>query len=81
LQWRDKNDWRERKNGRMAAIGELASGIAHEIRNPLAIISTSAQYLQGKLVPSDPKREFTKVIKTSPISCLKCLLPTIKLLT
>ncbi len=30
---------------RMAGIGELASGIAHEIRNPLANISASANYL------------------------------------
>jgi len=47
---------------KMAAIGELASGIAHEIRNPLAIMAISAQYLQEKLTPYDPKREFTEVI-------------------
>lgn len=50
------------QSAKMAVIGELASGIAHEIRNPLAIMATSAQYLQGKLAPHDSKREFTKVI-------------------
>jgi len=50
------------QSAKMAAIGELASGIAHEIRNPLAIMATSAQYLQGKLAPHDSKREFTEVI-------------------
>jgi len=50
------------QSAKMAAIGELASGIAHEIRNPLAIMATSAQYLQEKLAPFDPKRDFTKLI-------------------
>lgn len=31
---------------RLATIGELASGIAHEIRNPMAIIKTISQTLQ-----------------------------------
>ncbi|REJ75771.1 MAG: PAS domain S-box protein [Acidobacteria bacterium] len=33
--------------GRMAAVGELAAGLAHEIGNPLAAISGSVQMLQG----------------------------------
>jgi two-component system sensor histidine kinase PilS (NtrC family) len=33
----------------MASIGELASGIAHEIRNPLASISGSVELLKNQL--------------------------------
>ncbi len=35
-----------RRSERLAAVGELASSIAHEIRNPLAAISGSIQILQ-----------------------------------
>jgi len=31
---------------RLAGIGELAAGVAHEIRNPIAIIKSTAQYCQ-----------------------------------
>lgn len=39
---------------KLAGIGQLAAGIAHEIRNPLAIIATSAYYL-GEIMPKDQK--------------------------
>ncbi|UCH92473.1 MAG: hypothetical protein JSV88_19545 [Candidatus Aminicenantes bacterium] len=38
-----------RKKERFALIGEMAAGIAHEIRNPLASISGSVQFLRKEL--------------------------------
>ena len=46
---------RVRQSEKMAAIGQLATGIAHEIRNPLAGISGSIQLLQ--LGESDKAQE------------------------
>lgn len=51
-------DLTERKNAeqillkytRLGAIGEMAAGLAHEIRNPLSGIGLSAQYLKKKMV-------------------------------
>nr|WP_320114576.1 ATP-binding protein [uncultured Desulfuromonas sp.] len=38
-----------RRKDRLAALGEMAAGLAHEIRNPLGIIASSAQLLQSQL--------------------------------
>lgn len=38
-----------KKKDRLAAIGELSAGMAHEIRNPLAALSGSLQVLKGNL--------------------------------
>ena len=38
-----------RRQERLATVGSLAAGIAHEIRNPLASLSGSIQMLQGEL--------------------------------
>ncbi len=40
---------RIRESDRMAAVGELAASIAHEIRNPLASIRGSVEILAGEL--------------------------------
>jgi len=36
---------------RLAALGAMAAGLAHEIRNPLAGIKGAAQFLQGEDIP------------------------------
>ena len=41
-----KLEWELRLKDRMAAVGELSAGIAHEIRNPLAAIAGSVQVLK-----------------------------------
>lgn len=47
-----------RRMDRMASLGVLASGIAHEIRNPLAGIKTVAQTLEEEIDPGDHRREY-----------------------
>jgi signal transduction histidine kinase len=48
---------------RMASIGELASGIAHEIRNPLAGIQGAIQILAEGFLEDDPRRGVTDEIQ------------------
>lgn len=47
---------------RVASLGVLASGIAHEIRNPLAGIKTMAQTLEEEIEADDSRREYTSRI-------------------
>jgi signal transduction histidine kinase len=42
---------------RLASLGEMAAGIAHEIKNPLAGIYGAAQILSREFSEGDPKRE------------------------
>jgi len=48
---------------RMASIGELASGIAHEIRNPLAGIQGAIQILSEGFPKQDPRTQVTDEIQ------------------
>ncbi len=49
---------------RLSSIGHLASGIAHEIRNPLNFINLSIDHLQSQFPPDDPRsrKEFSELV-------------------
>ncbi|OGW28508.1 MAG: hypothetical protein A2X56_01545 [Nitrospirae bacterium GWC2_57_13] len=53
-----------RRQDRLATVGSLAAGIAHEIRNPLASLSGSIQVLQAELdVQGDNRRLMDIVLR------------------
>jgi signal transduction histidine kinase len=51
-----------KEKDRLAALGEMAAGLAHEIRNPLGSIKASAQYLTETSAPPEDGGEFLDII-------------------
>lgn len=53
---------RLRRQDRLVALGEMAAGMAHEIRNPLAGIKTGVEYL-GRLLDENKRGSVDLIIK------------------
>jgi signal transduction histidine kinase len=51
-----------KEKDRLAALGEMAAGLAHEIRNPLGSIKASAQYLAETAEQPEERGEFLDII-------------------
>jgi len=54
---------------KLAAIGQLAAGVSHEIDNPVGIILGYAELLRGEFPPGDARREDAETIIRE---CLRC---------
>jgi two-component system NtrC family sensor kinase len=59
------------QQGKMASLGILSSGVAHEINNPLGVILGYASYIEGKISPDDPNYSYIHEIKRESKRCKK----------
>ncbi len=53
-----------RRADRMSALGEVAAGLAHEIRNPLAGIKGAVEIIGSRVQPGTPEAEFAGIATT-----------------
>jgi len=62
---RRKLELQLRQSQKLSALGIMAGGIAHEIRNPLAVCSSAAQFLIAEDVDSDFRKQCSMKIQVN----------------
>jgi signal transduction histidine kinase len=56
---------------KLASIGRLSAGVAHEINNPLTTILTTAMLIQEDIAAEDPMNEELETIANEALRCRK----------
>ncbi len=56
---------------RMSVVGKLAAAVAHEINNPIGVVSLYAQHALEKLPPDSPVVKHLETIRRNAESCRK----------
>ncbi|MFX4261070.1 ATP-binding protein [Pelotomaculum propionicicum] len=59
------------QSAKLAAIGEMAAGVAHELNNPMTVIIGTAQLMQREIGQGDPKSDFLNDIINCGLRCKK----------
>lgn len=49
---------------KLSSLAEIASGVVHEVRNPLGAIKGAVEILEDELDENSPRREFAHIAKT-----------------
>ena len=56
---------------KLASVGRLSAGVAHEINNPLTTILTTTMLIQEELEPQDPNYQELETITKETLRCRK----------